>query len=169
MPRRIPRPVPLDARVLLLGDESVWAPAGGEAAQGCGCICGFCSVVLFGPSFAMAGLRGGGVSPAAVVAAATAFIARAIRLGWLRVTASSCLMQLPVLPSWCVIDTTFQLTQEQFQKRWCVNEACPHYPVCCRRHGAACSCAAPPPVVSGAVLDSCPVYPVCGAGQPGKP
>jgi hypothetical protein len=26
-------PVPLDARVLLLGDESVWVPAGGEAAQ----------------------------------------------------------------------------------------------------------------------------------------
>jgi hypothetical protein len=27
-------PVALDARVLLLGDVSVWAPAGGEAAQG---------------------------------------------------------------------------------------------------------------------------------------
>jgi hypothetical protein len=27
-------PVPLDARVLLLGDDGVWAPAGGEAAQG---------------------------------------------------------------------------------------------------------------------------------------
>ncbi len=27
-------PVPLYARVLLLGDDGVWAPAGGEAAQG---------------------------------------------------------------------------------------------------------------------------------------
>jgi hypothetical protein len=65
------------------------------------------------------------VSSAAVVAAAAAFITRAICLDWLRVAAS--LPGAAVLPSWCVIDKTFQLTwQEQFQEQWCANDVLAH-------------------------------------------
>jgi hypothetical protein len=67
------------------------------------------------------------MSPAAVVAATAALIARAIRLDWLRVTAS--LPGAAVLPSWCVIDKTFQLTQEQFQERWCASNILAHIAV----------------------------------------
>jgi hypothetical protein len=152
--------VPLDARVLLLGDESVWAPGGGEAAQGLWLHLRllFCRAVW--AQVCRSRAAGGGMSPAAVVAATAAFIARVIRLDRLRGTAS--LHGGAVLPSWCVIDgKTFQLTQEQFQERWCASDILAHCcRVCCRRLGAACSCAAPPPVVYGWCR------PVCGAGQP---
>ncbi len=69
---------------------------------------------------------GGGASPAAVVVAAAAFIARA-----------SCMLGLAAghgVPACCSCAVlvlvchwqTFQLTQEQFQERWCANDILAH-------------------------------------------
>jgi hypothetical protein len=86
--------------------DGVWAPAGGEAAQGLWLQLHlrllFCCAVWAQP-VCVAGLC---LSPAVMVAAAAAIIARAIRrLDWLRVTAS--LPDAAVLPSWCVIGQNF--------------------------------------------------------------
>ncbi len=43
------------------------------------------------------------------------------RRGW-----SDTLPGAAVLPSWCVIDKRYQLTQEQFQARWCLNNVLAH-------------------------------------------
>lgn len=96
--------VPLDARVILLGDGTVWAPRGGPAAEELWLHLRllFCRAV-----WSHAGRSGVGVAgdraAAAVVATAASLIARSIRLDWLRVAAS--LPGASVLPSWCVVDT----------------------------------------------------------------
>jgi hypothetical protein len=59
-PRGYPCATGCPGAVLLLGDESVWAPAGGEAAQGLWLHLRllFCRRCLGPPKFAIAGLRG---------------------------------------------------------------------------------------------------------------
>ncbi len=79
---------------------------------------------------------GGGVQSVVVVATAAALITRAIRMDWLRLTAS--LPAVGVLPSWCVIDKTFQLTQERFTSGGVPTASSPTLPCplrvvwCCR-------------------------------------
>ncbi len=89
--------MPLDARVILLGsDNSVWAPAGGEKAEGLWLHLRllFCRAVwaqVLGNGRRCSAGGGGG-----------ALIAKAIiRMDWLRVTAS--LPATAVLPSWLVL------------------------------------------------------------------
>jgi hypothetical protein len=105
--------VPLDARVLLLGDEAIWRPLGGDAAQQLwlhlraalvSCSVGRSVPPQFGGcAHSLAGVP---VSAAAVMALAASWVERAIRLDWLRVSAS--LPGAAVLPSWCVVDQRFQ-------------------------------------------------------------
>ena len=99
-------PVPVDARVVLLGDESVWQPVGGRGPAGLWLHLRllFCRAV-----WAQAGCRSAGPVGAdgwrAVVATTSAWLSRAIRQDWLRVTAT--LTGAAVLPSWCVLDKRF--------------------------------------------------------------
>ncbi len=80
-------PVPRDARVLLLGDATVWSPAGGDAQ---------CSLWLHLRllwcrsvwAHVCAASPGTALSWRAVVAVLQAWVSRAIRLDWLRVSAS---------------------------------------------------------------------------------
>ena len=117
-------PVPVDARVLLLGDLSVWRPGGGHGPEGL-----WLHVRLL---FARAvwWLTGGRTGPAgaegwrAVVAATSTWLARAIRQDWMRVSAA--LPGARILPSWCVQERALQLTQEQFRDRWCINDVLAH-------------------------------------------
>jgi hypothetical protein len=113
-------PVPLDARVLLLGDVSVWSPRGGEGPAGLWLHLRllFCRAVWV---TAVRARAGGGLAEGwrQVVAMTVAWVSRAIRQDWLRVGAA--LPGAAVLPSWCVIDKRFQLTQGQFEDRWCLN------------------------------------------------
>jgi hypothetical protein len=88
---------PLDVRVLLAGDHTVWDPGGGEAGAElwthlrllfCRAVwCLRCCKVAHGQVF----------SASAVVAPA------------------------PTLPSWCVIHKRFDMSQAEFIKRWCLN------------------------------------------------
>jgi hypothetical protein len=117
-------PVPVDARVLLLGDSAVWAPAGGD---GHGSLwlhlrLLFCRAVWVCACRAKA--EGGDGSWQAVVAMVHAWVSRAIRQDWLWVSAS--LPGAAVLPSWCAMDKCFQLTQDQFRDRWCINDILAH-------------------------------------------
>ena len=106
-------PVPLDAsRVILLGDASVWEPAGGSAARSRWLHLRllFCRAVW--SVVCRRKTAGTPVSSAAVVRLAAAWIARAVRLDWLRVSAA--LPGAAALPTWCVIEERFRLTQDQF-------------------------------------------------------
>jgi hypothetical protein len=108
--------VPLDARVLLLGDDSAWLPAGGAAAQELWLHLRllWCRAVWV----VVCRRRAEGVPDiiaAAVVALAARWVERAVRLDWLRASAS--LPGAAVLPSWCVLDMQFKLTLEQFNAR----------------------------------------------------
>jgi hypothetical protein len=82
--------------------------------------------VLFGCWLARPALAAGQlVTWQGAVAVTRAWVSRAIRQDWLRV--SDTLPGAAVLPScWCVIDKRYQLTQEQFQARWCLNGVLAH-------------------------------------------
>ena len=102
----------------------MWAPRGGVAAEELWLHLRllFCRAVWAHAGQSCA--SGAADRAAAVVATAAGLIARAIRLDWLRVAAS--LPGASVLPSWCVIGTSYLLTQGQFQDRWCVNGVLAH-------------------------------------------
>jgi hypothetical protein len=62
-------------------------------------------------------------SASAVVALASSWLRRAIRLDWLRVSADLAGTAL-TLPSWCVIHKRFNMSlmsQAGFIERWCLN------------------------------------------------
>ena len=116
-------PVPVDARVLLLGDRGVWAPSGGQGPERLWLHLRLllCRAIWL----TVCGARSGGSAAwQGMVAVARAGVSRAIRQDWLRVSAT--LPGAAVLPSWCVIEKRYQLTQEQFQGRWCLNGALAH-------------------------------------------
>ena len=116
-------PVPVDARVLLLGDLDVWLPSGGYGPESLWLHLRLllCRAVWLLACKARAGEP---VTWQGAVAVARAWVSRAIRQDWLRV--SDTLPGTEVLPSWCVIDKRYQLTQEQFQARWCLNDVLAH-------------------------------------------
>ena len=67
---------------------------------------------------------GASLSSAVVVGLAASWVTRAMRLDWLRVAAS--LPGAAALPSWCIVDERFRLTQGQFRDRWCINDVLAH-------------------------------------------
>ena len=115
--------VPLDVRLLLLGDAGVWQPSGGPGPEG---LWLHLRLLLCRAIWAMAckARCGESVGWQGVVAMVRAYVSRAIRQDWLRVGAA--LPGAAVLPSWCVIDKRYQLTQEQFRDRWCLNDVLAH-------------------------------------------
>ena len=111
-------PPPLDARVLVVGDHTVWEPGGGRD---------FSALwhhlrLLFGRAvWTLHGRRAVHAQPytaAAVVALVSAWVARAVRLDWMRVGVG--VDSLAAMPSWCVISKQYGLTREQFDQRWCL-------------------------------------------------
>ncbi len=117
-------PVPVDARVLLLWDLDVWLPSGGYGPESLWLHLRLllCRVVWLLACKARAGEP---VTWRGAVAVTRAWVSRAIRQDWLRV--SDTLPGAEVLPSWCVIDKRYQLTQEQFQAfSWCLNDVLAH-------------------------------------------
>jgi hypothetical protein len=55
-----------------------------------------------------------------VVALASSWLRRAIRLDWLRVSADLAGTAL-TLPAWCVIHKRFNMSQADFIERWCLD------------------------------------------------
>ena len=116
---------PLDARVLLAGDQVVWDPGGGDAGAElwthlrllfCRAVWHLrCCRVAHGQSF----------TGAAVVALTAAWVERAIRLDWLRVT-TDLAGSSTTLPSWCPIHKRFDLSQVDFVQRWCLGDVLAH-------------------------------------------
>jgi hypothetical protein len=102
--------LPLDARVLLAGDHTVWDPGGGDAGRALWTHLRllFCRAVWH--------LRCHRVATGKVFTAA-AVVGRAIRLEWLRVVAA--LTRARTLPCWCIIHKRFNPSQADFSKRWC--------------------------------------------------
>jgi hypothetical protein len=113
----------VDARVLLLGDLGVWAPLGGLGPER---LWLHLRLLLCRAVWVMAcKARSGEIAAGqGVVALVRAWVSRAIRQDWLRVSAT--LPGAAVLPSWCVIEQRYQLTQEQFEDRWCLNGTLAH-------------------------------------------
>ncbi len=64
-------------------------------------------------------------SAAAVVALTAAWIERAVRLDWLRVS-TDLAGASTTLPSWCTIHKRFDLSQEAFAQRWCLGTVLAH-------------------------------------------
>ncbi len=62
---------------------------------------------------------------AAVVALTAAWIARAVRLDWLRVS-TDLAGTATALPSWCLIHKRFDLSQADFSQRWCLGNVLAH-------------------------------------------
>lgn len=58
-------------------------------------------------------------SAAEVVHLAAAWVEQAIRKDWMRVTVG--LSGLQEVPSWCVIGKRYELSLEDFEKRWCLS------------------------------------------------
>lgn len=61
----------------------------------------------------------------AVVALTAAWITRAIRLDWLRVS-TNLAGAATTLPSWCAIHTHFNPSQADFSQRWCLGSLLAH-------------------------------------------
>jgi hypothetical protein len=118
--------VPLDARVLLAGDHTVWAPGGGDAGSELWAHLRllFCRAVWHMRCRRVSGGRHE-FTAAAVVAMAAAWVERAVRLDWLRVS-TSLAGASSALPSWCVIHKPFDLSQEGFAQRWCLGAVLAH-------------------------------------------
>ena len=116
---------PLDARVLLAGDHTVWDPGGGDAGAELWTHLRllFCRAVWYLRCCRAA--HGQVFTAAAVVALTASWIRRAIRLDWLRVTADLA-GTASTLPSWCVLHRRFDLSQEDFAQRWCLGAVLAH-------------------------------------------
>ena len=116
---------PLDARVLLAGDHTVWDPGGGDAGRElwthvrllfCRAVWQLrCDRVVRGQVF----------TAGAVVALTAALVERAIRLDWLRVTVDLAGAST-TLPAWCTIHKHFDLSQADFSQRWCLGAVLAH-------------------------------------------
>ena len=112
--------LPLDARVLLAGDHTVWDPGGGDAGRALWTHLRlmFCRAVWHLRCHRVA--TGKVFTAAAVVGLTAAWVERAIRLDWLRVVAD--LTRAHTLPSWCIIHKRFNMSQVDFSKRWCLGD-----------------------------------------------
>ncbi len=60
-----------------------------------------------------------------MVALTAAWIARAVRLDWLRVS-TDLAGTATALPSWCLIHKRFDLSQADFSQRWCLGNVLAH-------------------------------------------
>ncbi len=132
--------LPLDARVLLAGDHTVWEPGGGDAGRALWTThlrLLFCRAVWHLQYHRVA--TGKVFTAAAVVGLTAAWVGRAICLDWLRVVAD--LTRAHTLPSWCIIHKRFNLSQADFSKRWCLGDVLAQSPLMeqpCRR--CVCMC-----------------------------
>ncbi len=138
--------LPVDARVLLAGDHTVWNPGGGEAGAELWTHLRllFCRAVWHQRCCWAAA---GQVYTAATVVAlsdvtsATSWVQRAIRLDWLRVT-SDLAGASASLPTWCSIHTRFDLSQADLEERCCLGSVLAHVSSGCSWVGCpVCSCA----------------------------
>jgi hypothetical protein len=100
-------PVPVYARVLLLGDLGVWVPSGGHVPESLWLHLRLllCRAVWL---LACKARTGELVTWQAAVAMIWPWVSRAVRQDWLRV--SDMLSGAAVQPSWCVIGKRYQLT-----------------------------------------------------------
>ena len=116
---------PLDARVLLAGDHTVWDPGGGDAGAELWTHLRllFCRAVWFLRCCRTA--HGQVFTAEAVVALTSSWLRRAIRLDWLRVTTNLAGTAAP-LPSWCVIHKRYDMSQAEFIARWCLGAVLAH-------------------------------------------
>jgi hypothetical protein len=80
---------------------------------------------------------------ATVVALATSWLQRAIRLDWLRVT-TDLAGASAALPTWCNIHARFDLSQADFEERWCLGSVLAH--VSMDAAGMAALCVHVPPL-----------------------
>jgi hypothetical protein len=105
--------------VLVVGDLSVWQPAGGRALEELWLHLRllFCRAVWVLHSRRAA--LGHPFSHSAVVALTASWVGLAIRRDWLRVSVN--LGGMAALPSWCVITKSYELSQAEFCERWCLN------------------------------------------------
>jgi hypothetical protein len=62
---------------------------------------------------------------ATVVALVRSWLQRAIRLDWLRVTTDLSGASAS-LPTWCAVHTRFDLSQADFEERWCLGGVLAH-------------------------------------------
>jgi len=141
--------VPLDARVLLAGDHTVWAPGGGDAGLELWAHLRllFCRAVWHMRCRRVSGGRHE-FSSSAVVAMAAAWVEHAVRLDWLRVS-TDLAGASTALPSWCVIHKRFDLSQEDFARRWCLGAVLAH--VSTDETGSRALCVHVPVAVPGGV------------------
>ena len=119
---------PLDARVIVVGDRSVWSPDGGQ-----GCVkwevrthlrLAFCRAVW---AFTAKRARPGGqqFTAAAVVAMASSSLERSIRRDWLRVWVNP--VGFAELPSWCQLSVRrVVLDLAVFEERWLLGGVLAH-------------------------------------------
>ena len=98
----------------------MWDPGGGEAGAELWTHLRllFCRAVWYLRCCRVA--HGQVFSASAVVALASSWLRRAIRLDWLRVSADLAGTAL-TLPSWCVVHKRFNMSQAGFIERWCLN------------------------------------------------
>ncbi len=140
---------PLDVRVLLAGDHTVWDPGGGEAGAELWTHLRllFCRAVWYLRCCRVA--HGQVSSASAVVALTSSWLRRAIRLDWLRVSADLDAGTAPTLPSWCVIHKRFDMSQAEFIKRWCLNNVLVVLAESCSdEDGSAVVCVHVPPLAA---------------------
>jgi hypothetical protein len=117
--------LPLDVRVLVAGDHTVWDPGGAAAGVELWAHLRllFCRAVWHLRCCRVA--SGQVFTAAAVVALTAAWVARAVRLDWLRVS-TDLAGTATALPSWCLIHKRFDLSQADFSQRWCLGNVLAH-------------------------------------------
>ena len=110
---------PLDVRVLVVGDHTVWDPGGGKdfAELWHHLRLLFCRAVWALHSRRVA--LGHAFTAAAVVGVVAGWVGSAVRLDWLRVGVGLGAAG-GRLPSGCVVGQRHALTRAQFERRWCL-------------------------------------------------
>ena len=115
---------PLDVRVLVVGDHTVWRPAGGRRFEELWLHLRllFCRAVWVLHS--RRAVHGQPFSAAAVASLTASWVGLAVRRDWLRVCVT--LGGVAALPSWCVVSQRYALSQDEFCDRWCLGEVLAH-------------------------------------------